>query len=140
LEGNPGKRPLPQDEPKPAPIAPECPKHLAKAAKDEWNRITPELEKLGLLTRIDMAALAAYCQAYARWIEAEKMIKKHGVLVQTPNGYPVVSPYMTIINKALDHMKGFLVEFGLTPASRTRIGTAATGDNKKSKIKNLLSG
>jgi P27 family predicted phage terminase small subunit len=121
LEGNPGKRPLPENEPKPVPIAPPCPAHLDSRAKKEWKRITPELEHLGLLTRIDMAALAAYCQAYSRWIEAEKMIRKHGMLVKNQKGYPVVSPYMAIINKSLEQMKSYLTEFGLTPASRSRI-------------------
>lgn len=121
LRGNPGKRPLNKDEPKPPPIAPKCPSHLDKEAKKEWRRIAPELEKLGLLTRIDMAALAAYCQAYGRWIEAESMIRKHGMLVKTPNGFPVMSPFLTIVNKALDQMKSYLVEFGLSPSSRSRI-------------------
>lgn len=121
LQGNPGHRPLPANEPKPEPIAPKCPSHLDKTAKREWRRVAPELEKLGLLTRIDMAALAAYCQTYSRWAEAEAMIRKHGVLIKTPNGFPVVSPYLTIANRTLDQMKSFLTEFGMTASSRSRI-------------------
>ncbi len=62
LEGNPGKRPLPMNEPKPAPTAPKCPSWLHKDAKKEWKRISTELERLGLLTQVDMAALAGYCE------------------------------------------------------------------------------
>lgn len=121
LYGNPGKRPLPQNEPKPKPVAPKTPKHLNSVAKKEWKRVAAELEPLGLLTIIDMAALAAYCVAYSRWVEAEDMIRKHGMLVKSPNGYPMQSPYLAIANKALDQMKGFLTEFGMTPASRSRL-------------------
>jgi len=58
LEGNPGKRPLNLNEPKPLQIAPECPDWLLDEAKKEWKRLAPELERLGLLTILDMAAFA----------------------------------------------------------------------------------
>lgn len=121
LRGNPGRRPINQNEPKPEPIAPKCPSHLDKIAKREWRRIAPELERIGLLSRIDMAALAAYCQAYARWVKAEKAVQKHGMLIKTPNGYPVMSPFLLVASKAIEQMKSFLVEFGMSPSSRSRI-------------------
>jgi P27 family predicted phage terminase small subunit len=139
LHGNPGKRPINQKEPKPAPIAPKWPQHLDKEAKKEWKRITPELEAIGLLTRIDMAALAAYCQSYSRWVEAEKMIRKHGMLVKTPNGYPQVSPFLVIVNKSIEQMKSFLTEFGMTPSSRSRINVEAP-EKEKDDMESLLSG
>ena len=42
-----------------------------------------QLEHLGILTEIDMAAFAGYCQAYARWKEAEEFITQHGTIVKT---------------------------------------------------------
>ncbi len=30
------------------------------------------MEAIGILTEVDMAAFAGYCQAYARWKEAEE--------------------------------------------------------------------
>jgi P27 family predicted phage terminase small subunit len=139
LNGNPGKRPISQTEPKPEPIAPKCPPHLDRRAKAEWRRIAPELEELGLLTRVDMAALAGYCQNYSLWIDAHNQIKKHGLLIKSPNGYPMQSPYLAIANKALDHMKSFLTEFGMTPASRTRINVK-TPEKEVGVIKKYLSG
>lgn len=121
LEGNPGKRPLPQNEPKPKPIAPKCPSWLDKEAKKEWKRLAPELEKLGLLTTVDGTAMAAYCQAYSRWREAEEFITKHGTVMKTPSGYMQQLPHVSISSTALKHMRAFCTEFGLTPASRTRI-------------------
>ena len=74
LEGNPGKRSLNTAEPKPEKKAPRCPSWLEDEAKKEWKRMSKQLEQLGILTEIDMAAFAGYCQAYARWKEAEEFI------------------------------------------------------------------
>ena len=76
LEGNPGKRSLNTGEPKPEKKAPRCPAWLEDEAKKEWRRMAKQLEHLGILTEIDMAAFAGYCQAYARWKEAEEFISK----------------------------------------------------------------
>jgi phage terminase small subunit len=48
---------------------------LIAEAKKEWRRITPELQSLGLIARIDRAALALYCQAYARWVWCEERLQ-----------------------------------------------------------------
>ncbi|MDE6318892.1 MAG: P27 family phage terminase small subunit, partial [Lachnospiraceae bacterium] len=63
LEGNPGKRSLKTGEPKPEKKAPRCPAWLEGEAKKEWKRMAGQKEKLGILTEIDMAAFAGYCQA-----------------------------------------------------------------------------
>ena len=125
LRGNPGKRPLNEGEPQPAPLAPACPPELSQSAKEEWNRIIAELVELGLMTRLDRAALAAYCQAYAMYLDAIQAIQKYGPLVKSPNGYPQVSPYLSIANKQAEIMIRIASEFGFTPASRSRIATGA---------------
>src|SRR5690606_5520585 len=88
VAGNPGRRPLPPDEPQPEVAAPKCPSHLKGEARREWKRIAPELVELGVLARVDRAALAAYCQTYARWVEAEEVIADDGLImdVETKNG------------------------------------------------------
>ena len=34
---------------------PDCPDHLDEVARQEWNRIVPELREMGVLSRIDAA-------------------------------------------------------------------------------------
>ena len=121
LAGVPGKRPLNEREPEPRRSLPQCPKQLSDAAKREWKRIATELYRLGLLSRLDRAALAAYCQSWARWIECEEKLRKHGAIVKSPNGFPVQSPYLAIANQAMKQMTRMLVEFGLTPSSRSGV-------------------
>jgi P27 family predicted phage terminase small subunit len=109
-------------------VRPTCPRHLSDEAKKEWRRIVPELEAVGLITRIDRAALAVYCQAWARWLEAEEALRKYGVMVKSPNGFPMQSPYLAVANKAIEQMRGLLTEFGMSPASRTRISVQEPSD------------
>jgi P27 family predicted phage terminase small subunit len=121
LEGNPGKRDLNQNEPKPKKKAPKCPMWLEAEAKKEWRRIARQLEQLGILTEVDMAGFAGYCQAYARWKEAEEFISRHGTIVKTPSGYWQQVPQVSIAQTYLKIMNRFCEQFGLTPSSRSRI-------------------
>ena len=123
LTGNPGKRPLNRDEPRPEVIIPDCPAELGPVARREWDRLVGELVKLKLLTNLDRAALAAYCGAYALWAEATKAIQKYGAMVKSPSGYPIQSPYVSIANRQAEIMMRIASEFGFTPASRSRIST-----------------
>lgn len=100
---------------------PKCPAHIDGEARKEWNRIVRELEAIGMLNVVDRAALAAYCDCYAIWVKASGVIAEHGLTFMTESGYEQQRPEVGIRAKALEQMKGFLTEFGMTPASRTRI-------------------
>ena len=122
IEGNPSRRPFNKNEPKPAPVIPKCPCHLNDAAKIEWKRTAKKLPKLGLLTVIDGPQFALYRQAWGRWVEAEDALKKHGTIVKAlKTGWPMQSPYLAVANKAMEQMQRALSEFGMSPASRTRV-------------------
>ena len=121
LTGNPGKRPLNVQEPRPEPVVPECPQALGPVARREWERLVGELSALHMLTNLDRAALAAYCGAYALWAEATEAIQKYGTMVKSPSGYPIQSPYLAVANRQAEIMMRIASEFGFTPASRSRI-------------------
>lgn len=121
VRGNPGKRPLNEQEPQPALSTPDCPAHLDKVAQAEWGRISAELAAVGLLTQVDRATLAAYCQAWSRWIKAEKHLRSEGEVLERDSGVRYPNPYVAIANKAIEHIHKFSALFGLDPSSRTRI-------------------
>lgn len=125
LTGNPGKRPINMDEPKPEAAIPDCPPELGPVAQNEWHRLAAELNKLRILTQLDRAALAAYCGAYALWAEATENIQKFGTMVKSPTGYPIQSPYVSVANRQAEIMMRIASEFGFTPASRSRISAPA---------------
>ena len=104
---------------------PPCPDHLNPPAAAEWRRVAKALQQAGMLTIFDRAALAAYCQAYGRWVEAEERLRETPVLFKTPAGYVQQSPWLGIVNKQLELMGRYMVELGMTPASRTRVAASA---------------
>src|SRR6185503_12867478 len=81
LHGNPGKRQLPQGEPRPTLGLPDAPAHLTEAALVEWHRVGTELARVGVITHVDRAVLAGYCVTYARWVAAEEVLNETGGLL-----------------------------------------------------------
>lgn len=100
---------------------PRCPAHLTRAAAVEWRRVARALSDAGVLTTFDRAALAAYCQAYGRWVEAEERLRDTPMLVRTPSGHVQQSPLLGIVHKQLELMGRYMVELGMTPAARSRV-------------------
>ena len=121
LKGNPGKRALNEKEPKPDVEIPECPAHLTGAAVVEWKRITKELQALGIISKIDRAALAVYCMAWLDFVYASKMVDDEGEVVTSEKGGKYQNPWVGIKTSAMDRLVRISAEFGMTPASRTKI-------------------
>jgi len=64
LRGNPGKRPLPKNEPKPA-MCVTVPDWLTVGARKEWKLLAPMLERNRVLTEMDAETLGEMCEAKA---------------------------------------------------------------------------
>jgi P27 family predicted phage terminase small subunit len=121
LEGNPGKRALNNKEPKPDVAIPECPGHIKGEARREWDRITVELHALGILTKIDRAALAAYCTAWGDYVYAETHLLTEDEVIESIKGGKYQNPWVGIKTSAMDRMVRIAAEFGMTPSSRSKI-------------------
>jgi P27 family predicted phage terminase small subunit len=128
--GNPGHRKKNKREPKPKSARPGMPSWLSKDAKTEWKRIVPELAKVGLLTLVDRTALASYCQAHAELQIATRLLDKEGRIVEedvygkdgeVKGTVTKAHPAVKLQRDAFTRVKQFINEFGLTPASRSRL-------------------
>ncbi|HFD40867.1 MAG TPA: phage terminase small subunit P27 family [Anaerolineae bacterium] len=126
LAGNPGKRPLNEGEPQFPRFkrAPSPPEHLSEEAKTEWRRVVRMLMDAGLFTAADRAALALYCEAWGRWVEAQRMVAKSGQVITTQSGNLIQNPYLGVANRAWEDLRKILAEFGLTPSSRSRLNAS----------------
>jgi len=90
------------------------------------------------MTELDDMALSMLCQTWQEYLEATEQVKKSGILVKSPNGFPVLNPYMTVANQAIKKIRSLLAEFGMTPGSRSRIHAAATSENPEDEWSKLL--
>ena len=138
VKGNPGKRALPKREAKVALAEPTPPPFLSDDGKVEWGRVCSALYRAGLMTELDRAALAAYCQAYGVWAQAERVIAKlqangelNGLLMKTTNGNVIQHALIGVANKARGDVVRFAAEFGMTPSARSRVeANRPDGDEK----------
>jgi P27 family predicted phage terminase small subunit len=145
LQGNPGRRPINESEPKPEAGVPAMPDYLDAAAQAEWDRLIPILTKMRVLTVADGAELALYCQTHSRLLEAEEEITRLGVTLEEaitrdrgdgsdPKviGYKYKkNPAVTVRTECIKMLRAFLSDFGLSPAARTRVHAAPTDDNSQ---------
>ena len=143
LKGNPGKRAINHDEPKPevTPIVPDPPDWLEAYAKAEWHEVAPHLHRMGLLTAVDLTTFAVYCQSYARWRTAEEWMTEHGntIVLRDKDGKTrAVSrvPQAIVAQAALVDLNRFGSAFGLSPSARTSIQAVpvAKTENKFKKL------
>jgi P27 family predicted phage terminase small subunit len=114
--------------------APDAPSHLSREARKEWDRIVPELTALGLLARIDRAALALYCQAWGRLQVVERALSSEqnrladdgkdpsGALVTvTPSGFSREAVLSRLAGDLGQQVDRYLAAFGMSPSSRSRV-------------------
>ncbi len=117
--GNPGKRPLNDSEPKPSTASvTRSPAGLSPQARKRWKQIAKHLDDSRILTVLDTDALRLYCDAYARYLEADKYLRKDGMVIETRHTKKA-NPYVAILNTAADQMLKIMREFGMTPSART---------------------
>ncbi len=115
------------DEPTPAASTGRAPETLTEAERAVWVRVSKTLRAVGLLTVADRDALARYCEATVEYEMARRELLDHGVVV-TFGGQTIRSPWIGIRDVARKTMLDLMREFGMTPASRPRLGRPARGD------------
>ena len=124
LQGTARRDRLNPDEPCPDVESPEPPDFLLPAARDEWDRIVPILIDLKMISKTDQVAIALYCQTWGRILEVENILK--GDLDADTH-----LKYLRISNSLNDQARKFITEFGLSPASRSRVSVIKKEKSQK---------
>ena len=101
---------------------PERPEELSAAAIEEWERVVPQLEDMGVLATIDRALLIRYCTAWSDWLELEGMLQKSGKLIRGQKGNLVRNPLWLMRRDAEQMVTDLARQLGLTPMARLRAG------------------
>lgn len=106
-------------------LPPDPPEWLSDDARAEWDRVVPELQRLEVLKPVDRAALAAYCEAWARFRAATEIVKREGmVLHDDRQGRAQRHPALLTAEAASKELRAWAAEFGLTPSSESRLALA----------------
>jgi phage terminase small subunit len=79
-----------------------------------WDLVAPELERMGILGRLDVAELEAYCRVYERWRGTE----------------PKASDWLPQI----DRTSRLAQQLGCSPAARLRMTMPAPAAEEESAI------
>jgi P27 family predicted phage terminase small subunit len=100
--------------------APPVPRYLAPQAKAEWRRIMPQLIGRRIITKADLAGVEAYCVAVGAVRQIADTMTAGGIPDLKLGGLQI---------RYMGTARQLAAEYGLTPTSRARIGSAAPNDD-----------
>lgn len=149
LQKNPGKRKLNTKEPKPRKAIPDPSDRLTDRARDIYMLAGEHTLRMGVLTDVDGLALELLATAADEYFSAQEILKgiaetrtlevlgesprlKDGMVYEseTQNGKIIrAHPANGIASDAWKRAKSMLVEFGLTPSSRSRLQGPSEDEN-----------
>lgn len=133
LHGNPSK--LPEDKLNPA-VEPEVelpdpPEVLNELARKVWYEIGADLKTLGLISKVYSPVFALLCAAKADWLRLRAKLEAAylaggadecaGYVAKYDSGATQITGLHVALNKAEEKLLKYAQEFGLTPASRTKV-------------------
>ena len=125
---NGSRRPLNSEEPV-SPLLkrmPPAPGFLDDEGKRAWYTEGRRLIKAGLLTALDVNMFATWCIWFSKRDAASRAVNQTGVVVKANGvGNPYINPYMSVISMCSKAMHQIEIEFGLSPASRSKVRSLA---------------
>lgn len=131
LRGRPGRRP-PRNLVKPASYLSGPPEWLSPLGVEFWEAHAPAYARLGLLTELSAPAFALMADAWGDYRELRMDIAEHGRTVERvtqkgePMGVSAPRAETSLLRDAFDRLTKLASEFGMLPASLSRIYTGPT--------------
>ena len=157
LHGNPGKRKVNKQEPKPESGIPVTPRWLSPTAKYFFKEVGIFLDDMKVLTKADKKALELISDAYSEWREARDFIKKNGqsyiqkyepekatidttgkVVIEPAQTTWKIFPQVKIASDAWRRCMDGLKQYGLTASSRTGVKMRPDDKNKKDPLAEFM--
>jgi phage terminase small subunit len=131
LQGNPGKRRLPENEPQPE-IGATRPPGMTREAREVWDELAPMLTSNRVLSEMDAIALAHLCNLEANRRELSKMKDR----ARAPGDAVFRVEVMKEERKLSPALAAMFGRFGMTPSDRSRVRAEAAP--KKSGLARFL--
>lgn len=120
------------------PIKTAPPAWLDETAKKEWRRLIKECKAMGILSTLDMGAMAICCDAYSKYMAATLKINDTTLVGTHTNKSGaknlVINPFVMVAQKYSDTYKKYATDLGLTPAARMRITTTYSAEPERDEL------
>jgi P27 family predicted phage terminase small subunit len=107
------------------------PERLGKYGKEEWNRVIGILKSTGAITELDTSALFVLCYEWQVYNEAKDEVERDGKTITSQSGYPMINPMETIRGQSYGRWKEMLVQFGMSPSSRSKVSKTKAPEKEK---------
>lgn len=129
-EGMRGHRPLPDGEPKPRVVTPECPAWFSPLQREAWDGVVRSMSSVaGWVTEEQGPLLAVLAEAFATWVETTRILSEHGrtylEYMVDPSGTehtrPRARPEVKIQKDARGDVLRYSAALGLGPVFRARV-------------------
>lgn len=113
--------PSPASDQMPAPDGkPNIPAGLSKDEKRVWEQLIRDMEDVGTLARTDGAAIAACSRLMARAARLADVLDSDGWTYQDRTSIRA-RPEVSALGSTERLVQSYLIQFGLTPISRSRV-------------------
>ena len=120
VSGNPGKRPLNHDEPRPSGDLKDPPDWFSPRQRIIWDQCIRNAPA-GLLKLLDATVLEVFVVAKQIHEDAAMKVEKFGAVVKLEDGSPMRSPFIGVMNQQAAFMLKCCAEMGFTPSARSRV-------------------
>jgi P27 family predicted phage terminase small subunit len=109
-------------------LLPLKPMELSPEAAEHWDLVVEELSRLELTKPLDAGALAATCETWSRFVQAQTILNREGLMVDVEMSRGElkwtetrVHPALRIVEAASKEYRAWCSEFGLTPSAEGRL-------------------
>lgn len=113
---------------------PEPPETMGKVARAHWERLW---QANWMLPAYDLAAVTRLCEMYEDRDTLRRSIAANGLTVWAKNSdFPHANPLVGHLGRLESEIRKMEIEFGLTPAARSRLGL--TEIQRQSKLEDMM--
>ena len=104
---------------------PSVPDWLSVVAKAKWQEVAKLLADAGIITAMDLDAIAAYAVAYSQWRLALEHIEENGIAYDSEGGLQKMNPACSVARETTKELAHWGSVLGLSPLSRKKLRVEA---------------
>lgn len=99
----------------------KVPEWLGDEARKVWRKTIKDMDEFDVLDKVDEDVLGTYCDAVAKYQEANRLIDEHGYTEINAQGNTVVSAHVKLAQSYARLILSYSNKLGLNADSRARL-------------------